>query len=99
MPAHGPLEVGNGLLVAQRKGRVTEQVSEFLEDLAALPIRVIPAAAAQLPAILRLAKQYRLTSYDAAYLDLTQRAGLPFATHRPAESGIRGRRPLVELAP
>ena len=69
------------VLVAQRKGRLTdEQVNEFLEDLAALPIRVMPAAAAQLRAILSLAKQHRLTAYDAAYLELAQRAGLPLAT-------------------
>jgi len=81
VPAHWPLEVANGLLVAQRKGRLTdEQVNEFLEDLAALPIRVMPAAAAQLRAILSLAKQHRLTAYDAAYLELAQRAGLPLAT-------------------
>jgi predicted nucleic acid-binding protein len=78
VPAHWPLEVANGLLVAQRKGRVTEaQVGEFLEDLAALQIRAIAAAAEQLPALLRLAKQYHLTAYDEAYLDLAQRTGLP----------------------
>jgi predicted nucleic acid-binding protein len=82
VPAHWPLEVVNSLLVAERKGRVTDaQVSEFLEDLAALPIRVVPAAAApQWPAIHRLAEQYRLTAYDAAYLELAQRTGLPLAT-------------------
>jgi predicted nucleic acid-binding protein len=82
VPAHWPLEVLNGLLVARRKGRVTDaQVSEFIEDLAALPIRVVPVAApAQWPAILSLAQQHRLTVYDAAYLDLAQRTGLPLAT-------------------
>ena len=76
VPAHWPLEVANGLLVAQRKGRVTDaQVREFIEDLAAFSIRVIPAAAEQLPAVLGLAKQYHLTAYDAAYLELTQRTG------------------------
>ena len=82
VPAHWPLEVVNSLLVAERKGRVTDaQVSEFLEDLAALPIRVLPAAAAaQLRAIRSLAEQYRMTAYDAAYLELVQRAGLPLAT-------------------
>ncbi len=82
VPAHWPLELVNTLLVAERKGRLTApQVSEFLEDLGALPIRVLPAAATvQLHAIRSLAKQYRLTAYDAAYLDLAQRAGLPLAT-------------------
>jgi predicted nucleic acid-binding protein len=81
VPAHWPLEVLNGLLVARRKGRVTDaQVSEFIEDLAALPIRTLPAAATEWPIILGLAQQHRLTAYDVAYLDLAQRAGLPLAT-------------------
>jgi predicted nucleic acid-binding protein len=82
VPAHWPLKVLNGLLVARRKGRVTDaQVSEFIEDLAALPIRVVPVAApAQWPAILSLAQQHRLTAYDAVYLDLAQRTGLSLAT-------------------
>ena len=82
VPAHWPLEVLNGLLVARRKGRVSDaQVIEFIEDLAALPIRVVPAAdPAQWPAILSLAEQHRLTAYDAAYLDLARRTNLPLAT-------------------
>jgi predicted nucleic acid-binding protein len=43
VPAHWPLEVVNALLVARRSGRVTaEQVREFMEDLAALPVRIAP---------------------------------------------------------
>ncbi len=82
VPAHWPLEILNTLLVAERKGRVTNaQLSEFLDDLAALPIRVAPAVApAQWSAILGLARQHRLTAYDAAYLELAQRTGLPLAT-------------------
>lgn len=102
VPAHWPLEVVNALLVARRKGRVTDaQVNEFLEDVAALPIRTVPASATQWPAILSLAHQHQLTAYDAAYLDLAQRAGLPLATldgdlrKAAAAAGT----PLVELAP
>ena len=67
--------------LARSAGSSPEEILErALQNLAALPIRVIPSAVAQLPAILSLAKRYRLTAYDAAYLDLTQRAGLPLAT-------------------
>ena len=103
VPAHWPLEVLNGLLVARRKGRVSDaQVSEFIEDLAALPIRVVPDAdPAQWPTILSLAQQHRLTAYDAAYLDLAQRTGLPLATLdgdlRKAAVAAGGE--LVEFAP
>jgi len=82
VPAHWPLEVANALLVARRRGRVTaEQVSEFIDDLAALPIRIQPPSdPAQLPSILGLAEEHRLTAYDAAYLELVKRTGLPLAT-------------------
>jgi predicted nucleic acid-binding protein len=82
VPAHWSLEIVNALLVAQRKRRLTDaQVSEFLEDLAALPIRAVPVAMpAQWFDILNLAKQHHLTAYDAAYLELAQRAALPLAT-------------------
>jgi predicted nucleic acid-binding protein len=82
VPAHWPLEVANALLIARRRRRVTaEQISEFIEDLAALPIRLEPPIPlAQWPAILALSGQHRLTAYDAAYLDLAQRTGLALAT-------------------
>jgi predicted nucleic acid-binding protein len=82
VPSHWPLEVANGLLMAQRRGRVTsEQIHEFIEDLAALPIKLQPPSEpAQWPAILALAHQYRLTVYDAAYLELAKRSALPLAT-------------------
>jgi predicted nucleic acid-binding protein len=82
VPAHWPFEVANTLLIARRRGRVTAgQVSEFIEDLSSLPIRFEPPSApAQWPAILTLAETHRLTIYDAAYLELAQRTGLPLAT-------------------
>jgi predicted nucleic acid-binding protein len=39
VPAHCPLEIANALLAGRRRGRVTaEQVAEFIDDLADLPI-------------------------------------------------------------
>lgn len=82
VPAHWPLEVVNTLLIGCRRGRVTrEQVSEFIEDLAALPIRLEPPRGpGQWAALVSLIEQYRLTAYDAAYLELARRVGLPLAT-------------------
>jgi hypothetical protein len=43
VPAPWPLEVANALLIARRRGRVTaDQISEFIEDLSDLPIRLEP---------------------------------------------------------
>jgi predicted nucleic acid-binding protein len=82
VPTHWPLEVANTLLVGRRRGRITsQQLTEFIDDLAALPIRLeMPPAPAHWRPILALAEQYRLTAYDAAYLELVQRTGLPLAT-------------------
>jgi predicted nucleic acid-binding protein len=82
VPAHWPLEVVNGLLVARRRGRINAaQIQEFIEDLAALPIQIeAPSRPADWPAILALAEQHRLTAYDAAYLEMAKRKALPLAT-------------------
>lgn len=82
VPAHWPLEVANTLLTAFGSGRVTtEQVTEFIEDLIALPIRIEPPSdPTHWRAIFVLARTHRLTAYDAAYLELAVRTGLPLAT-------------------
>jgi predicted nucleic acid-binding protein len=72
-------EVRNALAVGERRGRTTPQGSaDFLRRLASLPIRM-----ATLPddgALMALARQRKLTVYDAAYLELAKREGLPLAT-------------------
>jgi predicted nucleic acid-binding protein len=82
VPALWPLEVVNSLLMAKRKGRVTDaQVSEFLDDLSMLAIRVVAIdKPSDWSAVRSVAAQHRLTAYDAAYLELAQRFGLPLAT-------------------
>ena len=81
-PAHWPTEVMNGLIVAVRRGRIDSQrVTRFARDLAALPIRIEPPhAPAAWHAVIRVAIGYRLTVYDAAYLELAERTGLPLAS-------------------
>ncbi len=74
-------EVGNGLLMAHRRKRITlDQIAGFLTRLKALPIDAaeqIPSEILDLPA---LAQQYGLTNYDTAYLALAIRLNLPLAT-------------------
>jgi predicted nucleic acid-binding protein len=80
-------EVGNGLLTAYRRKRITlDQVDGFLTRLKALPIdaaQQTPSEILELPA---LAQSHGLTNYDAAYLALAKRFGLPLAT---MDSGLR----------
>jgi predicted nucleic acid-binding protein len=80
--SHWMLEVTNGLLVAERRGRITSpEVSQVVGHLLALPIVVDPVERSRaLTATHRLARTRGLSSYDAAYLELAVRLGLPLAT-------------------
>jgi len=82
VPAIWPLEVGNVLLVAERRGRLSEADSvRFLTMLAALPIQSEPETPQRaMGQILSLAREHRLSTYDASYLDLAMREGVPIAT-------------------
>jgi predicted nucleic acid-binding protein len=72
-------EVRNILVVNERRKRITESgTTSFLRDLNRIPIRVdrVPVETE----VLRLARAHRLSVYDAAYLELARREGLPLAT-------------------
>ncbi len=82
VPAVWALEVGNVLVVAERRGRLSESDSiRFLAMLSALPIHTETETRQRAVSdILFLARQYGLSTYDASYLDLAMREGLPLAT-------------------
>jgi predicted nucleic acid-binding protein len=82
VPAIWPLEVGNVLLVAKRKKRLSEaSVVRFLELMGGLPITIEQEAPERmLKEIVSLAREHGLSTYDASYLDLAMRLGLPIAT-------------------
>ncbi len=82
VPAHWPTEVMNGLIMAVRRGRIgPETVARFARDLAALPIRIEPPySPGNWEAVIRIATEYKLTIYDAAYLELAKRTALPLAS-------------------
>ena len=72
-------EIRNVLLVGERRGRISpERTGQFLADLALLPF-VVDELPRETPAM-DLARSHKLTIYDAAYLELAQRKGLPLAT-------------------
>lgn len=82
VPAIWPLEVGNVLLVAERKNRLKNaDAIRFLALLDSLPISVQQESPERtLREILALARDRQLSTYDASYLDLAMRLGLPIAT-------------------
>jgi predicted nucleic acid-binding protein len=72
-------EVRNSLVMNERRGRLSKAgTATFLRNLAQLAIHIdrTPEEAA----LLLLARQHRLSVYDAAYLELAQREGLMLAT-------------------
>ena len=82
VPSLWLFEVANALLMAERRRRLTEaQTAFFLEQLSTLPVSVDPPAARHIfePALLE-ARRWNLTVYDAAYLELALRRGIPLAT-------------------
>jgi predicted nucleic acid-binding protein len=77
-----PLEVANVLLVGERRNRINEADARlFVTLLGSLPITVdreTPERA--LREVLDLGRAQRLSAYDASYLELAMRRGLPLAT-------------------
>lgn len=82
VPALWHLELGNVLLGARRQGRIDQAgIEKFLSTLGLYDIEVdgetMTSAWAK---TLGLAESYALTLYDAAYLELALRKGLPLAS-------------------
>ena len=82
VPAIWPLELANVLLVAERRKKVGQaEVTRLLVFIGGLPITIdeeTPHRA--FDAILSLGREQRVSSYDAPYLELAARLGLPLAS-------------------
>jgi len=77
-----PFEVANVLAVAIRHRRLkAAQTAEFLTLVSVLPIHVEAVSAGHIfEKVFPLAREQGLSCYDAAYLELALRLGLPLAT-------------------
>jgi predicted nucleic acid-binding protein len=81
-PSIWPLEILNGLLVAERRKRLgREDVSQLVRFLDGFAIELdeLGSLAAH-TGDLQFARHFTLSVYDAAYLGVAQRRGLPLAT-------------------
>lgn len=84
VPAIWALEVMNVLVIAERRGRLLPAESErFIGLLGLLPI-TIDAASGISSRIMDLGRAHNLSAYDAAYIELALRRGLPMATRDEA---------------
>lgn len=82
VPGIWPLEVTNAILNGERRHRLQPaDTMRFTALLRALPIRVVDTSVDHaMDRILELARANSLSAYDASYLALAMRAGLPLAT-------------------
>ncbi len=72
-------EVRNTLIVNERRGRIAEaDTTAFLRSLSRLGVTIDRSP--EEAELLALGRRLRLTVYDASYLELARRDGLPLAT-------------------
>jgi predicted nucleic acid-binding protein len=81
-PSLLPLEIANVLALAERRKRITPtDVVEFVELIDTLAIEIEKETSSRaLHDVLNLARNEALTAYDASYLELAMRLGLPLAS-------------------
>jgi predicted nucleic acid-binding protein len=81
VPAIWQLELANVLKTACTRGKLTVEVARQITDtLGTLPITVDSGPAPGARQLLELALRHQLSSYDAAYLELAMRRGVPLAS-------------------
>ena len=82
VPRHWQLEVANSVLMSVRRQRIDHaKAATILATLARFKVSIDePDPMTAWTAIYALAAEHRLTVYDAAYLELATRRGLPLAS-------------------
>jgi len=83
IPPLWTLEVANALAVAERRGNLTaDQVVRCLSIVEQLLIESVDTSAQVIPLrqVLTTARSFRLTAYDAIYLETARSEGIPLAT-------------------
>jgi len=81
VPTLWQLELANVLKTACTRGKLDlDTARQILDALGRLPIEIDTSPAPGKRQLFELAMRYQLSSYDAAYLELAMRHGLPIAT-------------------
>ena len=81
VPALWQLELANVLKTACTRGKLSLHAArQILDALGTLPIEIDASPALGQRQLFELAMRHELSSYDAAYLELAMRHGLPIAT-------------------
>ena len=82
VPTLWPIEITNALLVAERRNRVKQStIRQSVALLNGLTVLLFSQSVTEsVGNVLPLAREYNLSAYDAAYLDVALRHGIPLAT-------------------
>ena len=82
VPALWATEIANAVLVAERRKRIRQpEIRRFVELLGNLTVAMDSQTVTEsVGNILPLGREYGLSAYDAAYLDVAMRYGAPLAT-------------------
>lgn len=92
-------EIRNVVLRGVRQERITgKDADDFLTSLTALRVRLIDPP---YDSVFKIALQFDLSFYDAAYLDLAMREGVPLATldQRMRAAAVAASVPFYEQPP
>jgi predicted nucleic acid-binding protein len=82
VPALFALEVANALVMGERRKRLRQaEIQRFVDLLEGLSmVQDVQPRSVMMNAALTIAREHRLSAYDAAYLELAIRASAPLAT-------------------
>jgi predicted nucleic acid-binding protein len=83
VPALWQLEVANGFIVAERRGTLSpSDTTEALQNLEVVIAQAIEKSQdpVSMRGLVNAAREFRLTAYDAVYLETALRQKLPLAT-------------------
>lgn len=82
VPSLWHTEIANALLVGERRNIITEaQIIDYLNRLSRLPIITDDTSVAnRRDQVIALAREHKLSAYDATYLDLALRMNAQLAT-------------------
>lgn len=79
VPAHWLLEMANGLVMAERRQRISaSECADLWTKVTQLQVNIVPIDIGK--TIFELSRQFRLTAYDALYLGLARAHRQPLAT-------------------
>lgn len=99
VPAVWPLEFSNGLLMAERRKRISRQSRLEALDRVQLPGLRIDLLRPDMHAVSAVAERRGLTTYDASYVELALRLGCDLVTLDRALAGAASAEGVAVQAP